>query len=463
MYAAHQITNVNLREQFITDIIAQIRELQSAGNAIQLSFDANEASGPGSGVARIMCQCGLSDAHSLCTSDSSPMPATYQRGSKKIDFVLISPSLVAAVVGVSILALHDGYLSDHRALVVDYNATLLFGGPTTPIVTPQPRRLTSTNPVQVHTYISHMRSHFETHVVSEKRAALVAKSDSGNWESSDVDEYNRLDDTLQRGRAASENKCTPRLSGILPWSPELHLAGTRLEYWKLRLTEFTTRDTNETTLAEMAYKADISEDDIVWQTAAVITVRLREARRLLNKVQKNADTLHEQYRAEMAKFSAVVHGMDAGAARKAIDIRERAKKQFRQLRSVLKPATSHGLDRIDVPNEYAVLREGEEVPRIPLVTIEEMEDVLLPHTEKRFRQHQETPFGSDPRRRELGRDCSSKDASALLDGTYDRDLDKLSEEARCWLKQLQRKPYTQQVDGVISTAISTEEWVQGWS
>jgi hypothetical protein len=75
-------------------------------------MDANEASGPGSGVDRIMSNCNLVDAHSICT----PKPHTrhYQRGSKKIDFVLLSPRLVEAVVGVSILALYDGY-SDHRA------------------------------------------------------------------------------------------------------------------------------------------------------------------------------------------------------------------------------------------------------------------------------------------------------------------------------------------------------------
>jgi hypothetical protein len=59
-----------------------------------------------------------------------------------------------------------------------------------------------------------------------------------------------------------------------------------------------------------------------------------------------AESLHEQYRAEMTKFSAIVHGMDPSAARRAIDARER---------SVMKQASSYGLDRIDVPNVYAVL------------------------------------------------------------------------------------------------------------
>jgi hypothetical protein len=41
---------------------------------IQLSMDANEASGPGSGVDRIMSNCNLVDAHSICTSDPSYPP-----------------------------------------------------------------------------------------------------------------------------------------------------------------------------------------------------------------------------------------------------------------------------------------------------------------------------------------------------------------------------------------------------
>ncbi len=103
MYASRWQLSLNMREQFITDISALIIELQGKGHIIQLSMDANEASGPGSGVDRIMSNCNLVDAHSIGTSDPNPIPATYQRGSKKIDFVRLSPRLVEAVVGVSII------------------------------------------------------------------------------------------------------------------------------------------------------------------------------------------------------------------------------------------------------------------------------------------------------------------------------------------------------------------------
>jgi hypothetical protein len=231
MYASQGYTSINLREQFVTDISALISDFQGQGHDIQLSMDANEASGPGSGVDRIMSNCNLVDAHSLCTSDSSPIPATYQRGSKKIDFVLISPRLVEAVAGVSILALYDGYLSDHRALVVDFDAALLFAGPTSSIVAPLERRLTSTNPRAVHAYITHMRTHFEIHRIEEKVADLCKRSADGQWSAADIIEYDTIDDLLDQGRRASENKCAARRSGLHPWSPELDRAGSCLSYW----------------------------------------------------------------------------------------------------------------------------------------------------------------------------------------------------------------------------------------
>jgi hypothetical protein len=60
-------------------------------------------------------------------------------------------------------------------------------------------------------------------------------------------------------------------------------------------------------------------------------------------------------------------------------------------------------------------------------------DALLPYTEKRFRQYQETPFGTRERRANLVLDCTSEDAQALLNGSYDRELDHLTEEARSLL------------------------------
>ena len=136
---------------------------------------------------------------------------------------------------------------------------------------------------------------------------------------------------------------------------------------------------------------------------------------------------------EQAELLAALHGMSDVAARAAIAAREKSSNQFRTLRSIFKQGRASGLERLDVPDQYAVLRPDEAKPRMQLVTKEAIEEVLLPHTVKSFRQHQETPFGSGDRSKGLGQDCSSEDFERIRHGTYDCDLATLSEEAREWI------------------------------
>jgi endonuclease/exonuclease/phosphatase family metal-dependent hydrolase len=198
MYASLGHSSVNLRAQVVTDIVALILGFQDKGHDIVLMMDANEASGPGSGVDKIMRNCNLVDAHSL-SSDTTPYPATYQRGSTKIDFVLVSSRVVSAVSGVSILAIHDGYLSDHRALVVDLDANTLFGESTSSIVPPKGRRLTSTNPKALHLYIDHMRKHLIIHKLLDKVLALREKSDAGIWTEVETQQWETIDHLYVKG------------------------------------------------------------------------------------------------------------------------------------------------------------------------------------------------------------------------------------------------------------------------
>jgi hypothetical protein len=162
------------------------------------------------------------------------------------------------------------------------------------------------------------------------------------------------------------------------------------------MCKFTSEKTNLGTLDILANTANVPESSQYRQTSDFVRQETRRTRRDLKQVQKDANILREQDSAEIAKFSASLHNMDTKAAEAAIAARERAYKQ----RSVMKTGRSNGLDRIDVPNEYAVRRVGEEAPRTPLVTKEEIS--LLPRTEKRFGQHQETPFGTGERRRISG-------------------------------------------------------------
>ena len=137
-------------------------------------MDANEPSDT------ISLACGLRDAHSLAM-DATKAPATHNRGSEKIDFILLSPRTALAVRAATILPLHDGYLSDHRALIVDFDASVLFAADTSEIVAPPSRQLTSTNPVAVSAYLKHMLQHIDHHRIEERVAWLTERSSEGSW------------------------------------------------------------------------------------------------------------------------------------------------------------------------------------------------------------------------------------------------------------------------------------------
>ena len=214
-------------------------------------MDANEGQGQGSASDSISLACGLKDAHSM-TCDLSIPPATYHRGSEKIDFILLSPRVASSVRAASILALQDGYLSDHRALVVDFDARELFASETSPIVTPNTRSLTSTNPKAVHLYVHHLMNFISEQCIEIRIANLVHQSVLGLWGDREVLEWEAVDLLLAQGRIAAENKCPKRKSGSLPWSPDLDLAGKLVQYWRLRLREFTARSTNCTALDKLA-------------------------------------------------------------------------------------------------------------------------------------------------------------------------------------------------------------------
>jgi hypothetical protein len=88
MYADRGYSTVNLRNQFVTDIIMLINELQHSGHEVVVMMDCIETSEFGTAANKICYSCNLADAHALAGKHSPP--PTYHRGSEKIDFVLIS-------------------------------------------------------------------------------------------------------------------------------------------------------------------------------------------------------------------------------------------------------------------------------------------------------------------------------------------------------------------------------------
>ena len=215
-------------------------------------------------------------------------------------------------------ALHDGYLSDHRSLIVDFDAKMLFSSATSDIVEPKSRNLTSTNPKAVKVYVKHLLDFLGAQCIESRVANLAHQSDLGLWSDREIVEWEAIDLLLAQGRTAAENKCPKRKSGSLPWSPDLDLAGKKVQYWKLRLREFTARRSNDTALEKLANSVELKDEDRQWKTSREVCVFFSAAKQAMKQVKANAAALRQDHLDDMAKLSSSLHNMSQPSAAAAI-------------------------------------------------------------------------------------------------------------------------------------------------
>jgi len=466
MYNDQGKTAVDLRKQCMIDIARAVNSFKREGHDVILCMDANEGNlNAQSGVAKLIRETGLNDVHAHLL-DCTQLPPTHQRGSEKIDYIFATTRLLDAVDSCSILGLNDGYLSDHRALVIDFDPHILFGTDTSDLVPAAHRLLTSTNPRAVHTYTNHMRKHIRIHAIAEKVKLLEQASMNDKWTSADEQMYEQICMSLREGRAAAEGKLERKKSGGFWWSPDFNETRQPMFYWKLRARAITSGIRNEEIITKLEEDIDnLPEEPIMLnEVGSFVHQQSRLARRTHFKSKKNSRNNRAEFKKEEAAFEADRRGVSQPSAISVIQQREQAERNKRQMNPVFKETKSSGVDRIDVPNAFAVLRPNEAVPRIPLLVKDEIEEVLVPHTMQRFRQPatDRTPFAIGERQKRLGRNCDSRDARDIINGIYNWKLDELTEEARQWLHHLKRHPHVP-ASHMIDTSISTEQWIQGWS
>jgi hypothetical protein len=119
-------TDVDPQQQFITDIIEEIKRIEeNPNNMYILMFDANESIEDTSGAIRkITAETTLVDTFSQVAGDPGNL-ATYIRGKKRINYILKSQALVSYVSRVGYLAFFESNHSDHRGLFLDISESIL--------------------------------------------------------------------------------------------------------------------------------------------------------------------------------------------------------------------------------------------------------------------------------------------------------------------------------------------------
>ncbi len=191
-------------------------------------LDANESNdNPERGLATFLDQTTLVDVHRQFHG-SIGEPATYNRGSCKIDHILCTQGFLDCVRSCGIEAFGEGLDSDHRGLFVNVDASKLFKESTLDLTHFSVRVLDSHIPSYVRKYHRELHQQFSEHNIYDRVLQLSKCTGPPTLEL--LDAYEAVNRDITKACLAAEKALgNPK---ILPWSPELLTRLGTQYYWR---------------------------------------------------------------------------------------------------------------------------------------------------------------------------------------------------------------------------------------
>ena len=432
-------------------------------------------------IATLVITCGLVDI--FATQHSGKIPPTYTRGTKRLDYVLVTPRVVESVERTTMLPFHTMFGGDHRPLLVDFNSRKLFGDDSYEIQRPQARGLKLTDPRLVDKYLDVLGKQLVYHRIYDKTERLRDISNEDKWTPQQVEQYEKIDEKITESDIYAERAISKRYSTKYEWSPELMRAVNEVRYWELRLKICKGIPVDAKTLRGLREAAKLpvqSSDGIIGRLAVV--ENLREARRQMYDFQRRHAELRRQYLADLAEAKLLQRRPWLNEDGYEQQLREQTEKQLRELvkreevrrmhrtiRSILKPGQGQGLLQVEVPDTDAVPPKGTtfgnpkdgKTWKGPWKVIKEPNEMarrVAIDNIREYHQAHPTPFCNGILGQHLGQYADSKLADIILEG---RDLppdllDGLMDETRRMLKSMGKPPPL--VERVISLEITAADF-----
>jgi hypothetical protein len=193
--------NTSPRHNFRHDLIRFVTGLQARKHQIILAGDFNEhIQENNTSLQHISQQCQLLDIWKQ-RFPTHAEPSTYIRGSKRIDYTLISRDLSNAVTAVGYEPFHFTSATSHRGIFIDFDTNKLFGNTTNTIQSAQSRHLNSKYPLGRKTYIEAAAAHGREQDLFTRLQELI---DTNIRDDSIIE---KRDATLGECCAIGERKC----------------------------------------------------------------------------------------------------------------------------------------------------------------------------------------------------------------------------------------------------------------
>ena len=158
------------RKAFIHDLDEFLKSIHEENHEIILMMDANECMHEkASKIRNVITKHGLTDIHRLNHGEHDPQEwNTYNRGSKKIDFIFGTTGVVEWTTRCGIEEFNARIQSDHRGLWIDVDLEAILGGKIPDLTPPQQRGVTGKDPKTTRKFRRELRKYLVDHKFNER-------------------------------------------------------------------------------------------------------------------------------------------------------------------------------------------------------------------------------------------------------------------------------------------------------
>lgn len=372
----------NPRKQFYHDLDKTIAALIQQGNLIILAGDFNTSIGDDpTGLDKLIQKYSLVD--SIQSLHGLYQCATYSRGTKCIDYILISSDLIPCLRRGGILPFDGITMSDHRGIFIDIDTHRLFGNHVSPLLKPPSRSLFSTQPRRQQQYIHYLHAALTRHHVFD-RITRLQSYDPSNPPPEAFHLLESLDNDLTRLMIAGEKRL--RKPSPTPFSSALAQICIQLSILKAHYLHLHYGSDKSSTIGRLQSKLD--KPIPLPASLSDLKEVLQATRSKVRQIRRDAIAHREEFLLSLELDRSIASTI------KKIRRAEEMKRGFLKLHFVLKPSVTSLVTYLEIPTDDTPPKLASSWTRI--TDPEDVERHLYRRNVQHFCSAHGTPFTRAP-------------------------------------------------------------------
>ena len=397
------------RQAFVRDLKTFLEACISQGDEVLLMGDFNETIGVERNPTSAMLS-ELSLVNLMLTRHLAPLPATYARGKKCLDYGFAARKVADALVACGYEAFNLRYTTDHRSYFFDFDTDLLFGAATPELASHQQCILKSGNVKQVTQYIKTVYDLLKQCNAFERARQLTFPGDRHAF-------AERLDKDMVQASLAAEKRI--KAYGEPAWSVALDQSRKKLSLLHKCMSKLRT-GMDMTTIIDEQNAALIEPIDLpTTQQACLQAIRVAK-NEIMDNVAQCINLREAEFKNKIKRLEMSSKKSDAALAvlLRRMHRVEEIKRLFAKLRAARVKGDRRGVVALEIP----VHPESDPKTCSEWRTIDvpsEIVEQLQIRNRKHFGQAHGSPFTVPPLADDLGFCGDRESADAILNGQYD--------------------------------------------